>query len=180
MVIQTSGARRLLQSQPERARDSILAVEQTGRETLSDLRRLLGVLRRDDDPRALAPQPGLDQLGALIRSLSAGGLDCDLRTDGARIDVTPGIDLVGYRVAEAALRSAAEHGSRRASVTVYYRPQELGLEIRGDGQMPDLDSELQGMSERVALYEGSLRALSRIGERFALEARLPLAGPVPA
>ena len=59
MVIQAGGARRLLRSDPERARDSILTVEQTGREALADLRRLLGMLRKDDDPRALAPQPGL-------------------------------------------------------------------------------------------------------------------------
>ena len=62
MVIQAGGARRLLRSDPERARDSILTVEQTGREALADMRRLLGMLRKDDDPRALAPQPGLDQL----------------------------------------------------------------------------------------------------------------------
>jgi signal transduction histidine kinase len=180
MVIQTSAARQLLQSHPERARESILTVEQTGRDTLSDLRRLLGILRRDDDAHALAPQPGLDQLSALTRSLAGGGLACELRVEGTRIDLTPGIDLVGYRVAEAALRSAAQHGSRRASVTIHYRPHDLGLEIRGDGHMPDLDGELQGMSERVALYDGSLRPLAVAGERFGLEARLPFAGAVPA
>ena len=69
MVIQAGGARRLLRSDPDRARDSILSVEQTGREALADLRRLLGMLRKDDDPRALAPAAGLDQLTALLDSI---------------------------------------------------------------------------------------------------------------
>ena len=67
MVIQAGGARQLLRTEPERARDSILTVERTGREALADLRRLLGMLRKDDDPRALAPQPGLDQLASARR-----------------------------------------------------------------------------------------------------------------
>ena len=73
MVIQAGGARRLLRSEPERARASILNVEQTGREALADLRRLLGMLRKDDDPRALAPQPGLDQLARLLERDARGG-----------------------------------------------------------------------------------------------------------
>ena len=80
MVIQAGSARLLLRSDPDRARDSILNVEQTGREALSDLRRLLGMLRKDDDPRALSPQPGLDQLPALIDSLRRAGLACERRT----------------------------------------------------------------------------------------------------
>ncbi|MFZ0040304.1 MAG: histidine kinase dimerization/phosphoacceptor domain-containing protein, partial [Solirubrobacteraceae bacterium] len=74
MVIQAGGARQLVRTDPERARVTILSVEQVGREALGDLRRVLGMLRKDEDPRALAPQPGLDQLPALLDSIRAAGL----------------------------------------------------------------------------------------------------------
>jgi signal transduction histidine kinase len=180
MVIQAGGARRLLRSDPTRARDSILTVERTGREALADMRRLLGMLRKDEDQRALAPQPGLDQLATLLDSIGHAGLPCELRTEGEPIDLTPGLDLVGYRVIEAALLSAAHHRSSHALVTVRYHPEQLELEIRGDGSMPDFEQELRGMSERVALYDGSFRLVSTDGDGFALQARLPLHAMVSA
>jgi signal transduction histidine kinase len=179
MVIQAGGARRLLRSDPARARDSIVIVEQTGREALADMRRLLGMLRKDDDQRALAPQPGLDQLATLLHSIRDAGLPCELRIEGEPIDLTPGLDLVGYRVIEAALLSAAHHRSSHALVTVRYHPERLELEIRGDGSMPDFERELRGMSERVALYDGSFRAVSTDDDGVALQARLPLQAMVP-
>jgi signal transduction histidine kinase len=180
MVIQASGARRALRSDPERARESILSVEQTGREALADLRRMLGMLRSDDDPRALAPQPGLRQLRALIDSMHDADMECELHTEGAPIDLTPGIDLVGYRVIEAVLQRAAAHRSRHAAVTVRYGPHELQLDVRGDGSIPDVDHELRGIVERVALYDGSLRTLPAGGDEFAIQARLPVGEAAPA
>ena len=179
MVIQAGGARRVLRSDPERARDSILNVEQTGREALADLRRLLGMLRKDDDPRALAPQPGLSQLRALIDSMVDIDVECELHTEGEPVDLTPGVDLVGYRVIEAVLQSAAQHRSPRAVVTLRYRPGELELNVRGEGSIPELDHELQGIVERVALYDGSLRTLPAEGEAFAVQAHLPVGGATP-
>jgi signal transduction histidine kinase len=102
MVSQAGSARMLLRTDPGRARDSILHVEETGRQALGDLRRLLGMLRKDDDPRALSPQPGLGQLTALIDSRQDAGLACERRTIGKETDLTPGIDLVAYRLVEAA------------------------------------------------------------------------------
>jgi len=118
MVIQAGSARMLLRTDPGRARDSILHVEETGRQALGDLRRLLGMLRKDDDPRALSPQPGRGQLTALIDSLQDAGLACERRTIGKETDLTPGIDLVAYRVVEAALRAAAAGHARHSLVTV--------------------------------------------------------------
>ena len=139
MVIQAGGARRLLRSDPERARDSILNVEQTGREALADLRRLLGMLRKDDDPRALAPQPGLDQLTTLLDSVRDGGLECELRSAGEPIDLTPGVDLVGYRVIERVLACAVDHCCGRAVVSVRYTPDWLEKpRSAADSSIPDL------------------------------------------
>jgi signal transduction histidine kinase len=179
MVIQAGGARRALRSDPDRARDAILNVEQTGREALADLRRLLGMLRKDDDPGALAPQPGLKQLGTLIESMRAAGRECELQAEGEPIDLTPGVDLVGYRVIEAVLYSAARHRSLRTVVTIRYRPHELQLDVLGDAPLLDLDHDLHGIVERVALYDGSVRAVPADGG-FAVEARLPVAEAIPA
>ena len=178
MVIQASGARQLLRSDPERAHDSILTVEHTGREALGDLRRLLGMLRKDDDPRALAPQPGLDQLTSLLDSIRDTGLECSLTYEGEPCALTPGVDLVGYRVIEAALRSAAGSACHRASVTVRYGASRLELEIRGTDPIPDLERALLGISQRVGLYDGSLRVV--VDDGFAVNAELPLGAAVPA
>jgi signal transduction histidine kinase len=180
MVIQAGGARRMLQSDPEQARGAIRAVEQTGRETLADLRRLLGMLRKDDDPRALAPQPGLGQLPTLLDSVRSGGLQCELLSEGEPIDLTPGIDLVGYRVIEGVLACAAHSRCASIVVSIRYRPDWLELDIRGSGSIPDLGADLHNLSERVALYDGSLDTLSADGKRFAMRAQLPLGAAVAA
>ena len=178
MVIQAGGARQLLRTDPERARATILSVEQVGREALGDLRRVLGLLRKDEDPRALAPQPGLDQLPALLDSIREAGLECHLHLESEPIGLTPGVDLVGYRVIEAALRTAAASGCRRAVVTVRYRLGDLELEVQSDDPIPNLEQTLRSISDRVALYGGNLRLAPADG--FAIHAHLPLAATVTA
>jgi signal transduction histidine kinase len=174
MVIHAGGARRLLQSEPDRARESILTVEQTGREALAEMRRLLGLLRKDDDPQALSPQPGLEQLPELAGVLRSKGLVCELRTDGDPIELTPGIDLVSYRVIETALERGATAGWDHAFITVRYEPQRLELEVRGNTSIPGGGEILGSLSERVRLYGGGLDVVdSRRGE-FAVRCRLPL------
>jgi signal transduction histidine kinase len=173
MVIQAGSARLLLRSDPVRARDSILNVERTGRQALSDLRRLLGMLRKDDDPRALSPQPGLSQIAALIESVRQTGLTCERSTVGQPIDLTPGIDLVAYRVIEMGLHAAAAGRVGHSLVTIRYEPRDVRLEIRADRVIPDLDLMLAPLVQRVALYHGELR-IQPTTEGFAVRARLPL------
>jgi signal transduction histidine kinase len=173
MVIQAGSARLILRSDPDRARDSILNVERTGRQALSDLRRLLGMLRKDDDPRALSPQPGLSQITALIESVRQTGLTCERSTVGDPINLTPGIDLVAYRVVEMGLQAAADGRVGHSLVTIRYEPRGLELEIRGDRVIPDLDRVLAPLVQRVALYQGELRT-QPTAEGFAVRARLPL------
>lgn len=173
MVVQAGSARLLLRSDHDRARASILNVEHTGREALADLRRLLGMLRKDDDPRALSPQPGLKQLPALIETTRESGFACELHTEGDRIDLTPGVDLVAYRVIEVALGTAAEQRLAHGSVTLRYATGGLDLEISGDGQIPGFDERMRAIADRVALYDGTLRATSTRGRGFELQARLP-------
>jgi len=172
MVIQAGGARQLVRTDPDRARATIVSVEQVGREALGDLRRVLGMLRKDEDPRALAPQPGLDQLPALLDSIREAGLECHLHLESEPVDLTPGVDLVSYRVIETALRTAAVSGCRRAALTIRYRLGNLELEIQSGDSIPDVGQILRSISERVALYGGSLRIAP--AEGFALHAHLPL------
>ena len=179
MVIQAGSARLLLRSDPGRARESILNVEETGRQALSDVRRLLGMLRKDDDPRALSPQPGLGQLSALIDSMRRAGLAWERNTVGDPIDLTPGIDLVAYRVVEAGLRVAADRHVSHGLVTVHYEPRDLELEIRGDRAIPDLDTTIAPLAQRVALYDGELRT-EPDNDGFVLFARIPLEAVVAA
>lgn len=174
MIVQAGGARLLLRTDPDRARDSVLTIEHTGREALADLRRLLGMLRKDDDPRALSPQPGLNQLPALIDTTGQAGLTCELRTVGNPVDLTPGVDLVAYRVIEAALLTAARHHRHRVLVTIRYTPHELDLGISGDGTIPGLEQSLQATAQRVALYDGSLSAATPADGGFELQVRLPI------
>ena len=179
MVIQAGSARLLLRSDPARARDSILNVEETGRQALSDVRRLLGMLRKNDDPRALRPQPGLGEITGLIDVVRSAGLACERQTIGDPIDLTPGIDLVAYRVIEAGLQAAADHHVRNGLVTIHYKARELELEIRGDCAIPDLDKAIALLAQRVAIYNGELRT-EPPEEGFALHARIPLEAAVPA
>jgi signal transduction histidine kinase len=180
MVVQAEGAKQLLRRHPDRARESILAVEHAGRETLADLRRLVGMLRKDDDPRALTPQPGLDEVAALIHSTQESGLTCELRIEGERVNLTPGVDLVAYRIVETALALASAHGSSTARVTVRYRPQSLGLAITADGPGPDLDHDLHGLLERIRLYGGELHADIADAGGHVIHTQLPLAAGVLA
>ena len=178
MVIHAGGARMQLRNDPERARQSLLNVEHTGREALAELRRLLGMLRKDDDPRALNPQPGLDQLGSLLDSYRSSGLSCDLTTLGDLVDLTPGVNLVAYRALEAALAAAARRGVDQVAVAVRYTPRQLELEVRVDQPIDDLDDGIDGIAQRVALYDGRLRVKVVDGCSSVL-VQLPLRATLP-
>jgi signal transduction histidine kinase len=179
MVVQAGGARTLLRSEPGRARESLLTVEQTGREALAEMRLLLGVLRRDDDPRALAPQPGLEQLPELAELIGRRGLACEIHRDGMPA-LTPGVDLVAYRVIEAALTGAAAHGGEHARVVIGARSRALTLEVAVDQVGPDGAAEVRAVGERVALYDGRLAVDDADGAGLRVLCELPLNAPLPA
>jgi signal transduction histidine kinase len=179
MTVQAGGARLLLDEEPQSARESLLAVEETGRQTLAEMRRLLGILRRDMAAPGLAPQPGLAELDALLARCRQAGLPVELRVEGARAALAPGIDLAAYRVVQEALTNAIKHaGPARAQVTVRYEPGALALEIADDGRAMSKNGGhghgLVGMRERVGLYGGDVNAGPRTGGGYAVRVRLPL------
>ena len=175
MVGQASTAEELSRSRPERAEAAFAAVEDTGREALGEIRRLLGVLRREDEELALAPQPSLTHLADLVARVDAAGLPVDLDVEGERPPLPAGLDLTAYRLVQEALGGALEApDDRRAAVRVRFAEHELALEVTDVGESPpDGDRPLLGMRERVALYGGEL-VTERIGPGYAVRARLPL------
>ena len=176
MVVQAGGARRLAEKDPARARAAFAAVEETGREALTEIRRLLGVLRHQDDEIALAPQPSLRHLAALVRRVEAAGLPIDLRVDGAERPLPAGVDLTAYRLVQEALDGALNQGAAgSADVLVRYRPDGIDVEVLDDGAAA-AQRTLAGVRERVSLYGGQVHAGRRRNGGHAVRAKLPVGG----
>ena len=179
MVVQASGVRRLLHADQEREREALMSVEQIGRQALTEMRRMLGVMRTGtEQPPALAPQPGLQHLDRLVAQVEEAGLPVSLRIEGVRPDLSPGVDLSAYRIVQEGLTNALKYAKgARAEVVVRYVNTGVELEIADDGPgIPDGDGMghgLVGMRERVALYGGTLEAGPRDGGGFVLRAQLP-------
>lgn len=177
MVDLANEARLLVRSSPQEARTAISAVEETGREALADVRRLLGVLRKDGDSIPLAPQPDVNQIPALLAALKAQGFDCELASLGEPVDLLPGVSLVAYRVIESSLQILAAPG-RRASVAIRFHRDWLELEVATDNRIGNLDEQMEAITQRVRLYDGSLRLATNGNGGSAIQARLPLAAGV--
>ncbi|MGH2819152.1 MAG: histidine kinase [Actinomycetota bacterium] len=184
MVVQAGAARRVLDANPEQAREALTSIETTGRQALAQMRRLLGVLREDDEAaRHLAPQPTMAALETLLEQAREAGLPVELEVQGRSYPLPDGIDLSAYRIVQEALTNSLKHaGPTRALVRLIYSPGAFELSIVDDGhgaatQMGDgepLGHGLVGMRERVALFGGELHAGPRRGGGFEVRARLPL------
>jgi signal transduction histidine kinase len=187
MVVQASAGEELFDSNPERARESLSAVASTGRAALSELRRLLGVIRAEEEPEggpAYAPQPGIEYLDDLVRQVQETGLAVELSVLGQPRELPEGVGLCAYRIVQEALTNTLKHAhASRAQVGVRYVDNALELQVLDDGrgaQAVNGDSEpaghgLIGMRERVALFGGELTAGPRgAGDGYEVRARLPL------
>jgi signal transduction histidine kinase len=176
MVGQAAAAEQLARSKPDVAEQAFASVERTGREALGEIRRLLGVLRRDDQDLALAPQPSLAHLPDLVARVRAGGLPVEFDVEGAQAPLPAGVDLTAYRVVQEALGGAADApDARRAAVRLRYAETEVELEVLDVGDVPaDRDRRLLGIHERVAIYGGDLVAEPTSGSGYSVRVRLPL------
>jgi signal transduction histidine kinase len=174
MVVQAQAVPRAVESgDTARAGTALAAVETTGREALTEMRTLLGVLRREGDAARLAPQPGLARLEALAERTRERGLSVRLDLHGWRRALPAGVDLTAYRVIEDALDAARDNDAREAEVYVRYRPRELQLQVTDDRSDGD-SGQLAGLRDRVGLYGGHLRAERIDSGRFRVRATLPL------
>src|SRR4051812_860275 len=160
-------------------REVLSTIEETGRDTLGELRRLLGVLRKNDDQLPLAPQPTLERLDELTQQVREAGLAVGLRVEGERAPLSAGVELSAYRIVQEALTNSLKHaGAARAEILIRYHPAELEVEVRDDGHGPHSGTRpghgLLGMRERVTLHRGALEAGGCDGGGFRVHARLPL------
>jgi signal transduction histidine kinase len=183
MVIQTVAARAVAGRDRGAAADALRSVERCGREALTDLRQMIGVLHRDDIDVLGAAPPGLAQLERLAERARTAGLPVDVRVEGESRPLSPALDLVSYRVVQEALTNAIKHaGPARAQVRVVFDGDCLELEIvdTGHGSAPGTIAPapaghgLMGMQERLALYGGQLEAGSGQGGGFTVHATIPL------
>jgi len=179
MVIQAGAERRVLDGTGGTTREVLETIERIGRGTLTEMRRLVGMLRSDTG-EPLAPQPGLDDLPTLMQQVCEAGLPVELQVDGERRELPLGIELSAYRIVQEALTNALKHaGDAHASVHVHYGADSLELEIADDGEGAALPVSsgghgLAGMRERVALYGGHLDAGHRQNGGFAVRVLLPI------
>jgi signal transduction histidine kinase len=181
MTVQASAVRRLLRPEQEREREALMTVEETGRQALAEMRRLVGIMRDDAEPAARAPQPGLGTLPELVEQVRQSGLPVELTVEGTPVKLPAGVDLSAYRIVQEALTNTLKHaGPAHAWVAVRYAGEDVEIEVANDG-MTNGENDggghgLVGMRERVALCGGELQSGPRPGGGFRIAARLPVAG----
>jgi signal transduction histidine kinase len=164
MIGLADGATYALQSAPEAAGSAMQRVSATGRQALAEMRRLLGVLRDDPAAEPFEPQPGLDRLDELLARVEAAGIPVSIAIEGDPHELSGGVQLAVFRVAQEALTNALKHASRPATARLALRiaggrvkltVTNTGLEAAGPGAG---GRGLRGMRERAAAYGGTLEA----------------------
>jgi signal transduction histidine kinase len=189
VVLQAAGAR--ASGRPAAA--SLEKIEHSGRQALTEMRRLLGVLRESGERTGLAPQPGVAELAALAESVRGAGLPVRLVIDGDHRKLPAAVDVSAYRIVQEALTNVLKHAGlgARAEVTVCCADGALTVEVTDDGVGGAAASShpassqaggqgLVGMRERAAIFGGELLAGPRPSGGFAVSARLPLGDELPS
>ena len=180
VVLHAAGARACGRADPA----TLEEIEHSGRQALTETRRLFGVLRDPDEETGRAPQPGIGELPALAGSLRAAGLEVSLSVDGDHTALPPAVNVSAYRIVQEALTNVLKHaGPARAEVTVGCADSAVTIEVTDDGPgnpvppAPGGGQGLAGMRERVAVFGGHLRAGPRPGGGFTVCAWLPIGEP---
>ena len=197
IAVQSAVGGHVMDTQPEEARHALAAIEATSRSALTEMRRLLGILRQDGEPAgSLAPAPGLADLTPLVAQVGEAGLQVWVQVEGEHGPVPPGVDLSAYRIIQEALTNVIKHAAAAtACVKVSYEKGAVALEITDDGpgrkdgrrgagpDGPRADTVTSpfgtghgiiGMRERVAVFGGEFAAGPRAGGGFRVFARLPI------
>jgi len=196
MVIQAGAARKVMDANPDEAREALLAVEAGGRAAMTELRHVMGLLTTDgdgNDPAAktepadtteLAPQPGLDGLEALVQGVRDIGVPVELSTIGQPRPLPSGVELTAYRVVQEALTNTVKHAAgAAATVSVEYGTDELRVEVTDTGGTPTAAAAsgnghgLVGLRERLAVYGGTLQTGPRLSGGYRVTALIPLEAP---
>jgi signal transduction histidine kinase len=184
IVAQSAAAQRVFDSHPEEGRAALQSIEDSGRAALVEMRRLLGLLRTEDDRPQLRTTPhGMDGIEALLSQVRDAELRVALTVEGTPRRLPAGLDLSAFRIVQEALTNVLKHaGPATAAVVIRYGESSLDLEILDDGwgfDVDDADSSSAryghlGMRERVGLFGGQLRVGPRLGGGYGVSASLPL------
>ena len=183
IVAEAGAAQRISDTHPDEALATLAPIERTGREALVEMRRLMGFLRTESEHPSRSPQPGLQELDALIAQARRAGLAISLTVQGTPRQVSPGLDLSAFRIVQEALTNALKHaGPADVDVLVRYESDRLVLIVDDNGTGPSsrrADSTRPGyghlgMRERVALFGGKLQVGARPGGGYRVIASLPL------
>jgi signal transduction histidine kinase len=186
IAVQSGVGRHVIDDQPEQAKELLGSVESTSRSALTELRRMLGMLRHEDPDAQRAPAPGVGDLGALVNQIRGLGLQVELIVDEPERRYSSALELTVYRIVQEALTNVVKHaGPTSARVRLGREDGVLLVEVADNGmgltngsldQMTSVHHGIVGMRERVALFGGELTAGPRPGGGFQVNARLPLEG----
>jgi signal transduction histidine kinase len=180
IVVQTRGARASLVTDPEASRSALDTIEALGVEAITEMHRLVEVIRPTDDVDDRTPAPGLHDLDDLLARVRGAGLHVEYRVEGTPVEVAPGVDLSAYRIIQEALSNALRHASAtQADVVVRYGETDLDLMITDRGGEPSDPSAapglgLIGMRERTTLVGGRLEAGPAPDGGFIVRVMLPI------
>ena len=183
MVVQAAAARRMIDHDPAKAHEALGSVEKTGRDALKELRRMVGMLGKEDEELALAPQPSVDELEWLVERAREAGLEVDLTIEGEKRKLESSVDLSAFRIVQEALTNTLKHaGPARARVTLRYGKHDVEVDVSDDGRGvagridngTGIGQGLVGMRERVAMLGGEIEAGYRKSGGFGVHAKLPL------
>jgi signal transduction histidine kinase len=182
MVLQVGAVRRRLREEQHSEREMLSGVEQTGREAVAELQRMLGLLRHEDADAFLAARPSLTRLDELVEQVRSAGLPIEVTVEGETQPLPTGVDVSAYRIIQEALTNVMKHsGGGQATVHVRYNATEIELEVIDNGRggsrtdaVNGVGHGLVGMRERVALFGGRLEAGPVSEGGFAVRARLPV------
>ena len=183
IVVQAGGAQAVFESSPERALESLKAIETTSRQSLSDMECMLGILRLSDgDGESYGTHSSLEEVSRLAQQFADAGLPVELKVTGEAYQLPPSLDLSAYRIVQEALANVLKHaGPAHAKVAISYLDGAIEVDIVDDGKSPsDAGAStgggrgLIGMKERVALFGGKLDVGPAEEGGFRVHASLPL------
>ena len=185
MVLHAAGAKRVVDSDPARAKESLTTIEESGQQAMGELRRLLELLREDESEtvRSGSPLPGLSQLSTTIQSVRGSGVAVTLDVSGTPRRLDTSTDLAAFRLVQEGLTNVTKHGGSgaHATVSIEWGLEKITVAVEDDGQgASDLSSEmstgsgLAGLRERIAVAGGEFLAGPTAAGGFRVAARLPL------
>jgi signal transduction histidine kinase len=183
--VQAGVAAYVMGERPEQAREALLAIKQTSKETLRELRGILQVLRQVDEVEPRGPAPGLAQLDILVKTTSEAGVPTKTSIFGTARPLPAAIDLAAYRIIQESLTNVVRHAGRAsAEVTLAYEPSRIVIDVSDDGRgaIPgngEGGHGIAGIRERVGAAGGGMEVGPRDGRGFRVRVWLPTNGMIP-